>query len=427
MAIAFIIFMAGIVIGVPIAFAMGFAGSSYLLFLGNMSPDVIPTILFGGMDSFTLLAIPFFIMAGELMSRSGMLGVMIEFAKALVGPVRGGLAHVNVGSSMLFGGVTGVSLADAAAIGRSLIPRMVEEGYRPGFAAALTAASSVMGAIIPPSVGMLIIAYIYGGNISVVKLFLAGATPGLLIGVGMMAVVAVMARPRNFPAGHTHWSLDHILTQGRKALLGLIVPVLVVGGIVGGWYTATEAGAIAVAYSIIVGTLVLRSLSFRDIAQSLLTSAKMSGLIYIMLAVAKLFAWLLVLNLIPQTIGSWIGGYIHAPHVFLISVLVLFVLAGFFIEGIASMIIFIPVIAPMAPMMGVEPHHLALVIIMAVQISLFTPPVALGLFVVCPFAGCTMREASREVVPFAAVIIAITLLIIFVPQSAMWLPGAMGL
>lgn len=427
MSITFLVFLVGVLLGVPIAFAMGFAGGMFLLADGRMPLDVMPTIMFGGMESFTLLAIPFFIMVGEIMARSGMLKVMIDFAKAVMGSLPGGLAHVNIGSSMLFGGVTGVSLADAAVIGRSLVPSMVEAGYRPGFAAALTAASSVMGAIIPPSVGMLIIAYIYGGNISVAKLFLAGATPGLLIGLSMMAIVAVMAKSQGFPAGEQSWSLRYILTCGRKALWGLVIPVLVIGGIVSGWFTATEAGAIAVAYSLVVGLVVLRTLSFRDIADALLASAKMSGLIYIMLGAAKLFAWLLVLNMIPQSIGNWMGGVVSSPQMFLIIVMLVFILAGFFIEGIASMIIFIPVVAPMAPLFGVEPHHLAMIIIMAVQISLFTPPVALGLFVVIPFAGCTMKEASTEVIPFGLAIVAITLLIIFVPAVAMWLPTAMGL
>lgn len=426
MAFALALFFLTLLIGVPVAFALGFAGASYIIVSGMANLNVLPTIMFGGMDSFPLLAIPFFIMAGDLLGRSGMLERMIELAKALIGPVRGGLAHVNIASSMLFGGVTGVSLADTAAIGRALVPSMVQEGYRPGFAAAVTASSSVMGAIIPPSVGMLIIAYLYGGNLSIGKLFLAGATPGILIGLAQMGAVGLMARRRRFPRSELPWSLAHVLRELRRAALGLVVPVLVVGGIVGGWFTATEAGAIAVAYALVVGVVLTRRLGWRDITASLLTSAKTSGLVFIMLAVAKVFAWLLVINLVPQQIAALIAPIIDSPQTFLIVVMLLFVIFGFVIEGVATMIMFIPIIAPLASTFGVEPHHLALVILMSTQIALLTPPVALGLFIVCPFAGCSIRDAASEVVPFALAILLIILLVVFVPDIAMWLPRWLG-
>jgi tripartite ATP-independent transporter DctM subunit len=423
---ALLVFFAAIAIGTPIAFALGFAGTSYVLLSGLTTIDVIPTILFGGMDSFPLLAIPFFIMAGDLLGRSGMLDRMIDLAKSIVGPVRGGLAHVNIAASMLFGGVTGVSLADTAAIGRSIVPSMVQEGYKPGFAAAVTASSSVMGAIIPPSVGMLIIAYVAGGNMSIGKLFLAGATPGILIGLTMMAAVALMAGRRRFPRSHEAWSIGQIGRNLLRSLLGLVVPVLVVGGIVGGIFTPTEAGAVAVTYALAVGVLVLRRLTLRDVAESLLVSAKTSGLVFIMLAAAKLFAWILVINLVPQTIGDVIKPLVNTPEAFLLLVMVVFIVFGFVLEGVATMIMLVPVVAPLAPHFGVELHHLALVIIMSVQIGLLTPPVALGLFIVCPFAGCTMKEAATEVVPFVFVILLIILAVIFVPGIAMWLPNAAG-
>jgi tripartite ATP-independent transporter DctM subunit len=423
---ALAIFFAAIAIGTPIAFALGFAGTTYVLFSDLVPIDVIPTILFGGMDSFPLLAIPLFIMAGDLLGRSGMLDRMIDLARSAVGPVRGGLAHVNIAASMLFGGVTGVSLADTAAIGRSLVPSMIEEGYKPGVAAAVTASSSVMGAIIPPSVGMLIIAYVAGGNMSIGKLFLAGATPGVLIGLTMMAVVALMAGRRGFPKSPDPWSPRLILRNLLRALVGLVVPVLVVGGIVGGIFTPTEAGAVAVAYSVLAGMLVLRRLTFRDIAASLLLSAKTSGLVFIMLAAAKLFAWILVINLVPQTIGGAITPLVDGPETFLLLVMVVFVLFGFVLEGIATMIMLVPVFAPLAPHFGVDPHHLALVVIMSVQIGLLTPPVALGLFIVCPFAGCSIKEAAVEVTPFIFVIAAIILAVVFFPDIAMWLPRLAG-
>lgn len=426
MTVTLAVFAIGVLIGVPVAFALGFSGAAYVVLSEKARLTVLPTVLFGGMDSFPLLAIPFFVMAGDLLARSGMLDRMVGLAKAIVGPVRGGLAHVNIAASMLFGGVTGVSLADTAAIGRTLVPSMVKEGYKPGFAAAVTASSSVMGAIIPPSVGMLIIAYVYGGSLSIGKLFLAGATPGILIGLTMMGMVALMAGPRGFPKAHGSWSILLIVREAGRSTLGLVVPVIVVGGIVGGFFTPTEAGAIAVAYSLLIGTLFTRSLGLRDIAASLLTSAKTSGLVFLMLAAAKLFAWILVINLVPQQLGAFLSGVIDSPQAFMLAVMLLFLLFGFVIEGVAAMIMFIPIIAPLAPHFGAEPHHVALVILMSVQVALFTPPVALGLFIVCPFAGCSIKEAAIEVIPFVAVILLITLLVVFVPDVAMWLPRALG-
>ena len=211
----------------------------------------------------------------------------------------------------------------------------------------------------------------------------------------------------------------------RRALLGLGVPVIVIGGIKIGYFTPTEAGAMAVAYSLVVGVLFMR-LRGSAIAASLLASAKTSGLIFIMLAVAKLFAWLLVINMMPQQLAEAMRPYIHSPQMFLIVVMLIFVALGFVIEGVATMIMVIPVVAPMAAQFGVEPHHLALVILMSTQIALLTPPVCLGLFVVCPFANCTISEAAAEVIPFVLCILGITLLVIFFPELAMWLPTLAG-
>jgi C4-dicarboxylate transporter DctM subunit len=282
-----------------------------------------------------------------------------------------------------------------------------------------------MGAVIPPSVGMLIIAYIYGGHLSVGKLFLSGATPGVLIGLSEMAWVAYIARRRELPKSGKPRSVSGFVTAFQRAILGLGVPVIVIGGIKVGYFTPTEAGAMAVAYSLVVGVLFMR-LRGGDIAASLLASAKTSGLIFIMLAVAKLFAWLLVINMMPQQLAAAIEPYVTSPEVFLIIVMLIFVALGFVIEGVATMIMVIPVVAPMAAQFGVEPHHLALVILLSTQIALLTPPVCLGLFVVCPFANCTISEAASEVIPFVLCIMGVTLLVVFVPEVAMWLPTLAG-
>ncbi len=426
MPVALLMFFVCVLIGVPVAFGLGFAGAAYIVVSDQVNLNVLPTIMFGAMDSFPLLAIPFFIMAGDLMLRCGMMGRIIDLAKAVMGPLRGGLAHVNIAASMVFGGVSGVSLADAAAMGKTMIPIMVKEGYPRGLAAAITTSSCVMGAIIPPSVGMLIIAYIYAGNLSVARLFLSGAIPGILIGLTQMATVALIARRRNLPKSAESWSILVILRQFRRAFVCLGMPVIIIGGIVTGFFTPTEAGAAAVAYVLVFGSFGELHLGWRDITDALLSSAKLSSIVFLMLATAKVFAWLLVINMVPQTLGKTLQPFLHSPEVFLIAVMVGFILLGFVLEGVATMIMIIPVVAPMAPLFGVEPHHLALVILMSTQFALITPPVALGLFIVCPIAGCSISEAVREVVPFATCIFLVTLAVIFIPEISQWLPRMAG-
>ena len=418
-------FFGALAIGVPVAFAIGAIAVAYLLITGSASLSIIATVVFGGMDSFPLLAVPFFVMAGDLATRAEILPRLIAFARTIFGPLRGGLAHVNVAASMLFGGVTGVAVADTAAVGGTVIPSMVKDGYPRGFSAAITAASSVMGAIIPPSVAMLIIIYVMGGGLSVTKLFLHGAVPGALIGVAMMIYVALIAGPRNLPRGGERWSVGDIARALVPALPGLGLPLIVLGGILGGFFTPTEAGAMAVCYATVLGFL-YRKLTLRGIANSLLVSAKTSALIYFLLGVAKLVAWLLVLNLVPQKIGAALQEFVETPQAFLLLVVAVFLVLGFVMEGVASMIMLVPVIMPMARLFGVDGYHLALIIVMTVQIALITPPVAIGLYLVCPMAGCSVREVSIEVIPFIGATLAIILLVVFFPQIASFLPATFG-
>lgn len=418
-------FFGALAIGVPVAFALGTVALGYLLITGQASLSIIPTVIFGGMDSFPLLAIPFFVMAGDIATRAGILPRLIDFARSIFGPLRGGLAHVNVTSSMMFGGVTGVALADTAAVGGSLIPAMVRDGYSRGFSAAITAASSVMGAIIPPSVAMLLVVYIMGGGLSVTKLFLYGVVPGVLIGASMMLYVALVARAREFPRGAENWSFRHMWATFVPAIPGLGLPVIVLGGILSGVFTPTEAGAVALCYTLGLGVLT-RRLSVSAVVQSLLTSAKTSGMVYFLLGTAKLISWILVLNMMPQRIGEFLQPFLTSPEMFLLAVVLVFLILGFVMEGVALMIMLVPIVAPMAIMFGVEGHHLALVIVMTVQIALVTPPLAIGLFLVGRLAGCSVREVSLEVLPFVGAILAVILLVVFVPQVASTLPAMLG-
>jgi tripartite ATP-independent transporter DctM subunit len=423
---ALLLFFVGIAIAVPIAFALGFAAVAYIVVSGQANLNVVPTIMFGAMDSFPLLAIPFFIMAGDLMGRCGMLDRLIDFAKALVGPVRASLAHVTIVSSMVFGGVSGVSLADAAAVGNTLIPGMVREGYPRPFAAAITAASCVMGAIIPPSVAMLIIAYLYGGKLSIGRLFLSGVVPGILIGLTQMAMVALMARRLGLPKSESPWSLADVVWKFRSAFLALGMPIIIIGGIITGFFTPTEAGAVAVAYALVFGSITGNGYTWQGIADSLLASAKLTGIIFIMLAASQLFSWLLIINQVPQHVAPWLQPMINSPQGFLITVMCVFIILGTVLEGVPTMIMVVPIVAPMAPLFGVDPHHLALVMVMSTQFAILSPPVALALVIVCPIAGCTIARATVEILPYAACILVVTLAVIFIPDLANGIPRLAG-
>jgi tripartite ATP-independent transporter DctM subunit len=416
-------FFALLTIGVPIAFSLGLIGVAYILLSGQADLTVVPTIIFGGMDSFPLLAIPFFILVGEFAVRGDLMPRIVDFARSLIGPFKGGLAHVTVGSSMLFSGVTGVGIADCAAVGSTMIPSMIREGYPRGFAAAVTAASSVMGAIIPPSVGMLIIAHIAGGNLSVSRLFLAGITPGILIGLGMMGLIAILARRRGFPGGDQGWRLAEIGSSLKRASLAIVLPVFIIGGILSGWFTPTEAGAIASCYALILGAFIYRTLTPHEIFESLLAAGKLSAIVFLLFGTAKLVSWILVLDMVPQKLGIALQGVIGSADMFMTVVVILFFLLGFVMEGVAAMIMLVPIIFPMSKVFAVDGHHLALVIVMAVQIALITPPMAIALFIVTPMANCTIKEVSVEVIPFIGVVLAVVFLVVYFPQTAMWLPN----
>jgi tripartite ATP-independent transporter DctM subunit len=423
----FIAFFLTILLGVPVAFCLGIGALAFLLITGRESLLIIPTLMFSGIDSFPLMAIPFFIMAGDLAERSGILPNLVNLAKALVGHLRAGLAHVSIVTEMFLSGVTGTAVGDAAAIGSIFIPSMVREGYDRKFAAVLTASASIMGPLIPPSVAMLIYAYVQGGTISVAALFLAGVVPGVLVGVGLMGLSYVLAKRRNYPMSHEKFRLTNVLKTFKGAILGLMVMIIILGGILSGVFTPTEAGSVAVAYVLIVGILVTRKLTFSSIMTSILNTAITSSIIFILMATAKICAWLLTSAQIPQACGAFLQSISTNPAFFITLVILFLVFLGFFIEAIAIMIMFVPVLAPIAASYGIEAHHFGLVFVMAVQIALITPPVALGLFVTTKLAGIGIDDIWIEIIPFLSFLTVLTLLVAYWPGMTMWLPKLFGL
>jgi tripartite ATP-independent transporter DctM subunit len=421
-----LVFVVTILLGVPVAFCLGLASIGYILVVEKLPFNILPTLMFGGIDSFPLMAIPFFIMAGDLMTRCGVLPRLVDLADSLVGHLRGGLAYVNILASMFFAGVTGVAVADTAAIGSMLVPSMIKQGYSRRFSAVVTAASSIMGPIIPPSVAMVIYAYVYGGGISVAKLFLLGAIPGVLIGFGMMGLVWLTSLRHPLPVSSSGFSLKIVGGCFVKAIPGLMVPLIILGGIIGGVFTPTEAGAVAVAYSMAVGFLLTKKLRLKDVAQCFLLSCRTSAVVFMLLATAKVVSWILTTHQVPQMVASWFIQITSSPLVFILLCLVFLLLIGFVLEAVATMIMLIPVFGPVAATYGIEPHLFGLLVVMTVQIALITPPVALGLFIVCPIAGCSIEEATGDMWPFLFLVFGIVILVAVFPGVTTWFPRLFG-
>jgi tripartite ATP-independent transporter DctM subunit len=422
----FIAFFVTVLLGVPVAFCLGLAALAFLLITGKESLLIIPTLMFSGIDSFPLMAIPFFIMAGDLAERSGILPNLVNLAKSLVGHLRAGLAHVSIVTEMFLSGVTGTAVGDAAAIGSIFIPSMIREGYNPTFAAVLTASASIMGPLIPPSVGMLIYAFVQGGTVSVAALFLAGLVPGLLVGICLMVISHVLAKRRNYPVSHESFRIANVFKSLRGALLGLTAMLIILGGILAGVFTPTEAGAAAVAYILVVGTIFTRKLKFSSIINSILNTAVTSSIILILMATARVCAWILTSAQVPQKCGVFLMSISSSPTFFITLVILFLVLLGFFIEAMAIMIMFVPVLAPIAASYGIDAHHFALVFIMAIQIALITPPVALSLFVTTKLAGIGIDDTWSEIGPFLLSLTVLTLLVAYWPGMTLWLPRLFG-
>ena len=422
----FIAFFLTILLGVPVAFCLGIGALAFLLITGRESLLIIPTLMFSGIDSFPLMAIPFFIMAGDLAERSGILPNLVNLAKALVGHLRAGLAHVSIVTEMFLSGVTGTAVGDAAAIGSIFIPSMIREGYDRKFAAVLTASASIMGPLIPPSVGMLIYSFVQGGTVSVAALFLAGVVPGVMVGVGLMGLSHILAKRRNYPMSHEKFRIIDVLKTLKGALLGLTAMIIILGGILSGVFTPTEAGAAAVGYVLIVGMVFTRKLNFSSIVTSIFNTAITSSIIFMLMATAKVCAWILTSAQIPQKCGTFLMSISTSPAFFITLVILFLVFLGFFIEAIAIMIMFVPVLAPIASSYGIEAHHFGLVFVMAVQIALITPPVALSLFVTCKLAGIGIDETWAEIGPFLLFLTILTLLVAYWPGMTMWLPRLFG-
>ncbi|MFC1713202.1 TRAP transporter large permease [Candidatus Poribacteria bacterium] len=409
-AILLISFFVCLVLGFPIAIALGLSCLLGLA-LQPMTPlVVIAQRMFVSLDSFPLMAVPLYMLAGYLMSTGGISRRIISFSSTLVGNITGGLAHVNILASMIFAGISGSAVADTAGIGSIMIPTMVERKYSRAYTAAVTGISSTIGIIIPPSIPMVIIGAMLG--ISVGKLFLGGIIPGVLIGLALMAVAYLMARRNRVPTNSEPFSLKAVFTSFMKAFWALLMPAIVVVGIVGGIVTPTEAGAVAVLYALIIAMFVYRELTLKDVYEGLWKTALSTAKVFFLIATAGLYSWLLTANGFPALVGRFLISITESPTLMLMLIVLILLIITTFMESIAALILLLPILFPVAQQVGIDPIHFGVMVVVSIGIGLVTPPVGLCLFVASDIAETGIAEASRAVFPFVAAMIALSCLFI---------------
>ncbi|EEW57736.1 TRAP-type C4-dicarboxylate transport system, large permease component [Tritonibacter mobilis] len=412
-------------LGLPVAFAMMIAVFVALTFGSSYPHLVVVKEMFSGLDSFPLLAVPFFILAAEIMTGGAVTMALLRLAQSLVGHLRGGLGHANVVSSAMFAGISGSALADAAGPGSMMIRMMEKGGYDRPYAGALTIASAVVGPIIPPSITMIIYA-MQDQQVSVGSLFMAGVLPGVLITFMVLLANAYVSRKRGYVSGD---AMPTLLEIGRIfvfALPALSLILLIVGGIRFGVFTPTEASVIAVFYALIVGMFVYRSLKLRDLPGILLKAAMTSGAVLLILGAARAFAWVLIIEGIPQQLAGTIISWELSPIVFLLAVNLLLLAFGLFMDPLPGVMILVPILAPISFALGIDPNHFAIIVIVNLTLGLTTPPVGSLIFVVSSTVHLKPSTLIRELPPFFLALAAALLLITFVPSLSTWLPAVSG-
>jgi len=421
-AICFFLLM---LLGMPIGYILGIAGTLGLFQLGGSHfLEMGPKRFFEGLDLFTFMAMPFFILAGEIMNRSGITQRLIGFADALVGYLRGGLAQSNMVASVLFAGMTGAAVSDAAAFGNTLVPAMVRQGYPRPFACAVTAAGSIIGPTIPPSNLMVIYGSLMGVSIS--GLFAAGILPGLLIALSCMALIVACGRRWKLPKGEQRPSLTRILVSFRSSLLAILMPVIILGGILGGLVTPTEAAALAVFYALVVGAGVYRALRWQDLLEMLVRTAKITGIVFLIIASASILGWWMTFNQIPQMVAAGFLSISTDPAMVTLMILLLLIGIGMFMDINAVLIILAPVLVPLTQAIGMNPIHAGIMIVLALNISLMTPPVGACLFVLSSVTGEKIERISAALWPFLLVQLAVLILIAFWRDLTLLIPHLLG-
>lgn len=425
MVVALAVLGALLLIGVPIAFAVGIMSMGLMYGAGGVDfLMLVPQRMFAGVSIFTIMAIPFFFLAAELMTASGILDDLVEFADAVVGRLRGGLAHVNVLASAFFAGISGSAISDVAGLGAIEIRAMTAAGYDKRFATALTVASSLIGPIVPPSIIVLLYASIM--QVSVAAMFLAALVPGLLLTAMLMTAVAVIAHRRNFPRREKRLSARAFAVISLRASAALLMPVIILGGILGGIFTATEAAAVAALYAFLIGVFLKRTLNLSAIPGVLLRSAVMTSVIFMVLATASIFGWVIGLERVPEALASSLIGVTQEPALLLLLIVGLLIVVGMFMDVGAALIVMAPILAPTAVRAGVDPVHFGIVMSLTLVVGLNTPPVGPCLFAAASVSKLKIEEISLALLPFYALEVVFLLIVTFFPSLSMTLPRLLG-
>jgi len=418
-------FVVLLMIGVPIAFVLGLTSLVYILASGTISLHMVPLKMYGGIDDFVLLAIPFFILAGQLMSQSGITQDLVKFSNLLVGKLRGSLAQINIVANIIFAGCTGAAASDAAAVGSILIPSMEKEGYTPEYAGAVTAVASVIGPIIPPSIVMVIYGSITGE--SVAALFAGGIIPGLAIGLGLMVLAYYFAVKEGHPYRREAFSGRQVLATITRSSLALLVPLIILGGILGGFFTPTEASAVACAYALGIGIFFFRSLNWSNIKICLVETVKTSAMVLLIIACARLFGLILTVERIPEFAAEQLLRITSNPILILLIINALLLVMGMLMEPGSNVIILAPILAPVAAKVGIDPLHFALIMLINLNIGMVTPPVGISLFVVASIAKRPFEKIAAKAAPFILIEIGVLLLLSYIPAVTLFLPRLLGL
>jgi len=405
----------------PVAFAVGISAVIGLLMSDTAPLLVVPQRIFAGADSFVLLAIPLFILAGALMETGGISARLVALARALIGHVRGGLGMVVVVAEMLFSGISGSTVADVSAIGSLMIPSLVRAGFKPARAVAIVSAASAMGILIPPCLLMVIIAQIVG--LSVGALFLAGFVPAAVLALAIMGLIYVQAVRDRIP-GEARASLKQAMRALKDALIPLMMPVIIFGAILGGIADPTEAAVLAVFYAFIVGVFVYKEISWSQVPKILVDSAVTSGIVIFMVGASSSFSWILAVEQIPAQLAGVMLSISSQPWVFFVICTIIFVVLGAILEGLPAVIICLPIFLPIALKLGIDPLHFSIVVVAAIGLGLFLPPVGVGLYIACTFANLRVDQTIKAMLPYIAVLFAGILVVITIPWLTLVIPHA---
>lgn len=414
--VAVVIFLVALVLGLPVAIGIGFGVLFYLAW------SDIPLILIAvratsNLSSIALIAVPLFIFAALLMMESGITRRLVNFCMSLLGWLRGGLALVNVLIGVIFGGVSGAALSEAASIGSWMIPTMKQRGYPPEYAASVTAAASTISPILPPSIVIIVAASV--AELSVIDLFIAAIVPGLLMGLILGSTVYAIALYKGHPR-EGDFSLAAVGTAFKAALLDLMMPILIIGGVRFGWYTATEGAAVAVFYALLLGTVVYRELTYDKLVNAAIEAAVITGAVLLLVALASTMSWIITIERIPQTIVAQVAGMDMSSWVLVLVLVFWLLIVGMFMDGLAATILFLPVLLPLAPLLDMHPYQVTLFVVLAMVLGVLTPPVGVCLFITASIAKVSFLRVAYTVLPFIGALLMVLLMIAFIPSITLW-------